>query len=73
MASASKPDLPMRQKIAAKTPGALRKAVRMALNYPYRLRMWLDLLRELDPADGRSRRVLWLSALAHAAQQNGGL
>lgn len=64
MASASSTDLSMRQRIAAKTPGGLRKAVRMALNYPYRLRMWLDLLREIDPADGRSRRVLWLSALA---------
>lgn len=64
MVSDDKPNLPLRQRIAARTPGILRKAVRMALNYPYRLRMWLNLLRELQPGDGRSRRVLWLSALA---------
>lgn len=63
-AAAGEPNLTVRQRIAAKTPGVLRKAVRMALNYPYRLRMWSDLLRDLDPAAGRSRWILWLSALA---------
>jgi FkbM family methyltransferase len=63
-AAAGEPNLTVRQRIAAKTPGGLRKSVRVALNYLYRLRMWLDLLRELEPADGRSRRVLWISALA---------
>jgi FkbM family methyltransferase len=54
----------LRQRIATKTPGFVRKAVRMALNYPYRLSVWLDLLRETDPADARSRAILWLSAFA---------
>jgi FkbM family methyltransferase len=57
----------LRQRIATKTPGFVRKAVRMALNYPYRLTVWLDLLREVDPADARSRAILWLSAFAAPA------
>lgn len=56
--------LNIRQRIAAKTPQGLRKAARMALNYGYRLGMWRDVLRELKPADGRSRRVLWRSLAA---------
>lgn len=54
----------LRQRIAAKTPASLRKAVRMALNYPYRMRMWIELLREVDPGNRRSRLILWASALA---------
>lgn len=54
----------MRQRIAAKTPASLRKAIRMMLNYPYRLGVWFDLLREVQAADARSRALLWLSALA---------
>lgn len=61
---AAEPNLNARQRIAAHTPKRLRKAVRMALNYPYRLRMWADLLREIEPADPASRAILRRSALA---------
>lgn len=56
--------LTVRQRLAARTPAGLRKVVRMALNYPYRLGMWINLLRELEAADGRSWRILLLSAMA---------
>ena len=62
--AAGLPKPALRQRIAAHTPARLRKAVRMALNYPYRLGMWVHLMRELDAADARSRVVMWTSALA---------
>ena len=58
------PNLSIRQRVAASTPGGLRKAVRMALNYIYRLWMWLHLLVELRASDAHSRLILWLSAMA---------
>lgn len=61
-ASVLKPEISVRQRIAAKTPGGLRKAVRMTLNYGHRLHMWIDILAQLRPADSQSRRTLWLSA-----------
>ena len=63
-ASVLKPEISVRQRIAAKTPGGLRKAVRMTLNYGHRLHMWIDILAQLRPADSQSRRTLWRSALS---------
>lgn len=63
-AMANAPAIGIRQSIAARTPAGPRKAVRMALNYAYRLRTWLDLLGELRPADSSSRAILWKSFLA---------
>lgn len=58
------PNRSFRQRVAAATPHGLRKAVRMALNYIYRLRIWRDLLGELSASDGHSRLILWLSVFA---------
>lgn len=63
-ASVLKPEISVRQRIAAKTPGGLRKAVRLALNYGHRLHMWINILAQLRPADSQSRRTLWRSALS---------
>lgn len=54
----------LRQRIASRTPRCLRKSVRMALNYTYRLGMWRNVLSEMQPVGSRSRCVLWFSALA---------
>ncbi len=62
--SVLKPEMTVRQKMAAKTPGGLRKVVRMALNYVHRLHMWIDILAQLRPADRQSRGTLWRSALS---------
>ena len=53
----------LRQRIAALTPGLVRKLVRMAENYVYRLRTWTQLRRELVAGDARSRAVLRRSYL----------
>ena len=58
------PNRSFRQRVAASTPRGLRTAVRLALNYIYRLRIWRDLLGELGASDGHSRLILWLSVLA---------
>lgn len=48
----------LRQRIAALTPDLLRKPVRMAENYAYRLRAWRQVRHELTPVDAASARVL---------------
>jgi FkbM family methyltransferase len=48
----------LRQRIAALTPGPLRKAVRMAEHYRNRLHSWRDVRREFEPVDARSAEVL---------------
>lgn len=58
------PNRSFRQSFATSTPLGLRKAVRLALNYIYRLRIWRDLLGELRALGGHSRLILWLSVLA---------
>ena len=60
----SKTQQSIRQRIAARTPASLRKLVRMALNYVNRLTMWLDVLRELKPANAHSRLIIWTSLAA---------
>jgi FkbM family methyltransferase len=48
----------LRQRIAAMTPGLVRKPVRMAENYVNRLRTWGHLRRELVAGNPASRAVL---------------
>lgn len=47
-----------RQRIAALTPGLVRKLVRMAENYVHRLRAWAQLRHELMAGNPESRAVL---------------
>lgn len=54
----------LRQRIAAATPGPLRKCVRMVENYANRHRMWLQLLLEVTPEDSRSRAIFYRSMAA---------
>lgn len=53
----------LRQRIAGLTPEFMRKAVRMAENYAYRLRAWGQIRRELTPGDPPSAAVLRRSRL----------
>jgi FkbM family methyltransferase len=48
----------LRQRIAALTPGVMRKPVRMAENYLNRLRCWGEVRRELVPSTPASKAVL---------------
>lgn len=48
----------LRQRVAAMTPELVRKSVRMAENYVYRLRSWGHLRHELVAGDPTSRAVL---------------
>lgn len=51
-------DVGLRQRMAAMTPGPLRKSARMVENYVNRLRAWIHLRRDLVAADPESRAVL---------------
>ncbi|MEZ5708018.1 MAG: FkbM family methyltransferase [Blastomonas sp.] len=54
----------LRGRLAAHTPGFVRKAVRMAEHYGRRHVEWLNILREMQGASLRDRLVLGTSALA---------
>lgn len=61
------PDITIRQRVAARTPPGLRKAVRMALNYVYRIRTWIKILGQVRPVGMHSRKVMWKSAASALA------